>query len=59
MRRTRLAVRRTVEGALVATLPGGAGGAGGRTLSTHVATLGVMVKEIKPNGWLKLAQIGS
>ena len=50
--------RRTVKGALVATLPGGKAGTGGRTLSAHVDTLGAMVKEIKEDGRLKLTRIG-
>lgn len=54
-----LAVRRTVKGALVATLPGSSSSAtGGRLLSAHVDTLGAMVKEIKKNGRLRLTQIG-
>jgi putative aminopeptidase FrvX len=51
--------RRTVKGALVATLPGSAAStAGGRVLSAHVDTLGAMVKEIKQNGRLRLTLIG-
>lgn len=50
--------RRTVKGALTATLPGGDPALGGRTLSAHVDTLGAMVKAIKSNGRLKLAQVG-
>lgn len=48
--------RYTHKGALVATLHGGA--APTRTLAAHVDTLGAMVKEIKPNGRLKLTQLG-
>lgn len=50
--------RRTVKGALVATLPGGNPELGGRTLSAHVDTLGAMVKEIKEDGRLKLTRVG-
>ncbi|MBA3450162.1 MAG: M42 family metallopeptidase [Chloroflexia bacterium] len=50
--------RRTVKGALVASLPGGDAALGGRTLSAHVDTLGAMVKGIKREGRLKLTQIG-
>ena len=46
----RFPVRRTVKGALVATLPGGEVESAGRTLSAHVDTLGAMVKEIKDDG---------
>ena len=53
-----LPLRRTVKGALVATLPGGDPDLGGRTLSAHVDTLGAMVKEIKDDGRLKLTRIG-
>src|SRR3954469_15866838 len=53
-----LPLRRTIKGALVATLPGGDQSLGGRTLSAHVDTLGAMVKEIKDNGRLKLTRIG-
>jgi putative aminopeptidase FrvX len=53
-----LPVRRTVKGALVATLPGGDPQLGGRTLSAHVDTLGAMVKEIKEDGRLKLTRTG-
>lgn len=53
-----IAVRRTVKGSLVATLPGGDVAAGHRTLSAHIDTLGAMVKEIKPNGRLKLSRLG-
>lgn len=53
-----LTTRRTIKGALVATLPGGAGTGAGRTLSAHVDTLGAMVKEIKDDGRLKLTRLG-
>lgn len=54
-----LSFRRTVKGALVAALPGAvADGPGKRALSAHVDTLGVMVKEIKRNGRLRLTLIG-
>src|SRR5262249_17357888 len=55
----RLSFRRTVKGSLVAALPGAeAAGPGKRLLSAHVDTLGVMVKEIKSNGRLRLTLIG-
>lgn len=55
-----LAVKRTVKGSLVATLPGRDPKAPGeRTLSAHLDTLGAMVQEIKDNGRLKLAPVGS
>jgi putative aminopeptidase FrvX len=47
----------TVKGSLVVALPS-AGRGDGRLLSAHVDTLGAMVKEIKPEGRLKLTQIG-
>src|SRR6185437_12660906 len=59
LERLGLSTRRTVKGALVATLPGGDAALGARTLSAHVDTLGAMVKEIKPSGRLKLSRIGS
>lgn len=58
MDRLGLPVRRTVKGALVAALPGGDEGRGGRLLSAHVDTLGAMVKEITDEGRLKLSRIG-
>ena len=58
LERLKIPVRRTVKGALVATLPGGDLESGGRTLSAHVDTLGAMVKEIKDDGRLKLTRIG-
>ena len=51
-----LDVHETRKGSLL--IPLGGTGEGGRVLSGHVDTLGVMVKEIKPNGRLKLTQIG-
>jgi putative aminopeptidase FrvX len=47
----------TRKGALVATVPGTASDKP-RALTAHVDTLGAMVKEIKPNGRLKLTRIG-
>jgi len=47
----------TRKGALVVTWPGAARGYS-RALTAHVDTLGAMVKEIKPNGRLKLTQVG-
>jgi putative aminopeptidase FrvX len=58
LERLGMPVRRTVKGALVATLPGGDPDSGGRTLSAHVDTLGAMVKEIKNKGRLKLTRVG-
>lgn len=52
-----LETRRTVKGALVATLEGDRE-TEPRALTAHVDTLGAMVKEIKPNGRLALTQIG-
>ena len=52
-----LEIRRTPKGALTATWPGERSGAP-RALTAHVDTLGAMVKEIKPNGRLKLTKIG-
>ncbi|MEW8977626.1 MAG: M42 family metallopeptidase [Symbiobacterium sp.] len=49
--------RRTPKGALLATLPG-ADESTHRAVAVHVDTLGAMVKEIKPNGRLKLTRIG-
>jgi len=48
---------RTHKGALVATLPGETDG-DWRALTAHVDTLGAMVKEVKPNGRLKLSKLG-
>src|SRR3954469_17734887 len=58
LERLAIPVRRTVKGALVATLPAGESQGAGRTLSAHVDTLGAMVKEIKDDGRLKLTRIG-
>ena len=52
-----LETRRTVKGALLATLVGRSDSAP-RAVTAHVDTLGAMVKEIKPNGRLALTQIG-
>ncbi len=53
-----LSLTRTRKGGLVATLPGEREDAP-RGLTAHVDTLGAMVKEIKPNGRLKLTKLGS
>ncbi len=53
----KIATRRTAKGALVATIPGKKTDAP-RALSGHVDTLGGMVKEIKPNGRLKISNLG-
>src|SRR3990172_3254053 len=50
-------VRQTAKGGLVATLQG-LGDDTPRGLTAHVDTLGAMVKEIKPNGRLRLTKIG-
>lgn len=52
-----LSLRETKKGALMLTLKGKSGAAP-RALTAHVDTLGAMVKEIKPNGRLKLTMIG-
>jgi putative aminopeptidase FrvX len=52
-----LTLRRTRKGGLVATLPGQRSDAP-RGLTAHVDTLGAMVKEIQPNGRLRLTKIG-
>jgi putative aminopeptidase FrvX len=52
-----LSLQRTRKGALLATWPGAQSNAP-RALTAHVDTLGAMVKEIKPNGRLKLTKIG-
>ena len=52
-----LTAQATVKGSLVVALPGSQSG-DGRLLSAHVDTLGAMVKQIKPNGRLKLTNIG-
>lgn len=49
--------RRTRKGALLAILPG-KDDQEQRAIAAHVDTLGAMVKEIKPNGRLKLTKIG-
>jgi putative aminopeptidase FrvX len=51
-----LDVKPTNKGSLV--IPLGGAGTGGRLLSAHLDTLGLMVKEIKSNGRLKLTMIG-
>lgn len=51
-----LSTYKTPKGALVASIKGKVDDA--ITLSAHVDTLGAMVKEIKPNGMLKLTQLG-
>jgi putative aminopeptidase FrvX len=53
-----LGLTRTKKGALLARWPGQAQEAP-RALTAHVDTLGAMVKEIKPDGRLKLTNIGS
>jgi putative aminopeptidase FrvX len=52
-----LQFQHTRKGALVVTWPGQKEDAP-RALTAHADTLGAMVKEIKPNGRLKLTQIG-
>ena len=52
-----LKLSRTKKGALVAVLPG-KDDADWHALTAHVDTLGAMVKEIKPNGRLKLTSVG-
>ena len=52
-----LTLTRTRKGALVARWEGKKSDAP-RALTAHVDTLGAMVKEIKPNGRLKLSRIG-
>jgi putative aminopeptidase FrvX len=52
-----LELGRTRKGALVAGWPGRSNEAR-RGLTAHTDTLGAMVKEIKPNGRLKLSRIG-
>ena len=52
-----LETRRTVKGALVATLEGRSD-TEPRAVTAHVDTLGAMVKEVKGNGRLALTQIG-
>ena len=52
-----LAIEETRKGALVATWDG-MNADSPRGLTAHVDTLGAMVKEIKPNGRLKMTRIG-
>lgn len=52
-----LELSRTRKGALLATLPGRASDEP-RALSAHVDTLGAMVREVKSNGRLMVAQLG-
>ncbi len=52
-----LVLQRTAKGGLVASWAGNENTAP-RGLTAHVDTLGAMVKEIKPNGRLKLTQLG-
>ena len=52
-----LALSYTRKGALIATVPGLQEDTP-RGLTAHIDTLGAMVKEIKPNGRLKLAKVG-
>jgi putative aminopeptidase FrvX len=54
----KLELRQTPKGALVASWPGDKKDAP-RALTAHVDTLGAMVKEVKPNGRLKLSALGS
>jgi putative aminopeptidase FrvX len=54
----RLDVRLNAKGSLVAALNGQSADRP-RALAVHVDTLGAMVKEIKPNGRLRLTQLGS
>ncbi|NDJ78478.1 MAG: M42 family metallopeptidase [Chloroflexi bacterium] len=52
-----LLIEQTVKGALVITWPGDDDSAP-RGLTAHIDTLGLMVKEIKPTGRLKLTMLG-
>lgn len=52
-----LSTERTHKGAVIAKIEG-ADSSQARLLTAHVDTLGAMVKEIKPNGRLKLSKIG-
>lgn len=52
-----LTTKRSLKGALIATLKG-TNDASAFTLSAHVDTLAAMVKDITPQGTLKLTQIG-
>ncbi len=53
-----LELKRTRKGALMASLPGRQD-EGARAITAHVDTLGVMVKEVKSNGRLKMTRLGS
>jgi putative aminopeptidase FrvX len=53
-----LQLSQTRKGSLVATWPGERSDAP-RALTAHTDTLGAMVKEIKPNGRLKLTRVGN
>jgi len=57
MKRNHVSYQLTNKGALLATIQGKDQNRH-RLLTAHVDTLGAMVKEIKPNGRLKLAMIG-
>ncbi len=57
LREMGLTTRRTVKGALIATLEGRSQ-TEPRAVTAHVDTLGAMVKEIKASGRLALTQIG-
>ena len=57
LRELGLETRRTVKGALVATLEGGSA-TEPRAVTAHLDTLGAMVKEVKSSGRLALSQIG-
>jgi len=52
-----VSLKRTHKGALLAILPGESD-LPWRALTAHVDTLGAMVKEIKPDGRLKLSKLG-
>lgn len=52
-----LEIQRTPKGALLATWPGERNDAP-RAITGHADTLGAMVKEIKPNGRLRLSALG-
>jgi putative aminopeptidase FrvX len=53
-----LTIERSAKGALIITWPGEQRNAP-RGLTAHLDTLGLMVKEIKPNGRLKLTMLGN
>lgn len=57
LRQYEVQMKRNRKGGLIATLPG-KNDAEHRMLTAHVDTLGAMVKEVKPNGRLKLDLIG-